>query len=545
MIRPLPPYTTFLRGSSLGLLWVLLVGACFSPDGPPPPEGPGSAAPALAQDGPALVVVVAVDQLRADLLSRYEDLFSFGFRRLLDGGAVFVNATHDHARTETAVGHTTLATGVYPRSHGIVGNNWTEVDEWGTPRRVYAVEDEGSPVLGFPSGAGRSPANIRAPGLADWVLAQNPDARVVSVSRKDRSAIGLATTAPGHVYWIMEAAGVFTTSRFYRRALPEWVDRFNATRMRTIYADSVWTSIVPVEARSRSLPDTADHEWDGVHTYFPHRAHAEVDAANQSIYNSWFTRTPGGDAAVAELALTAIGEAGVGDGAAPDYLAVSFSAVDYVGHRFGPLSREQLDNLLRLDRVLGEFLDALDRSVGPGRWVLGFSADHGVMDVPESDSSLRRTATTTGREVWARVTGLAEGADGAAVATPEFVAWLEEMDHIGGLTSFEVLRGTEPTDSIRRWQRNGFFEGRHKDVLGLVGLESFRPEGMLVDSDAAAGHGSPYHYDRWVPLIFYGPGVEAGVHEERAATVDLAPTLAGLAGIRAPSGLDGRDLLGR
>lgn len=544
MILPPPPASTSLRGSGAVLLCAL-AGACFSADGPSPAERPSAGAPGAVVDGPALVVVVVVDQLRADLLTRYDDLFSHGFRRLLDGGAVFVNATHDHARTETAVGHTTLATGRYPRSHGIVGNNWTEVDAWGTPRRVYAVEDGDSPVLGFPSAAGRSPANIRAPGLADWVLAQNPDARIVSVSRKDRSAIALATTAPGQVYWIMEAAGVFTTSRFYRRTLPDWVDGYNEMRMRTIYADSVWTSIVPDEARSRSLPDTADYEWDGVHTFFPHRAHVEVDAASEATYNGWFTRTPGGDAAVAELALTALEASGAGTGATPDYLAVSFSAVDYVGHRFGPLSREQLDNLLRLDRVLGEFMDALDRSVGPDRWVLGFSADHGVMDVPESDPALRRAVTTTGREVRARVMDLASDTDEPAVASPEFMAWLEDMDHIGGLTSYEALRGAEPTDSIRRWQRNGFFEGRHKDVLGLVGLESFRPEGVLVNSDAAASHGSPYHYDRWVPLIFYGPGVEAGVHEERAATVDLAPTMAALAGLRTPPDLDGRDLLRR
>lgn len=532
-----------LRLALTGLLAVVS-GACAQPDAAPREDGAGANPTAPSEQGPALVVVVAVDQLRADLLTGYEDLFSGGFRRLLDGGAVFVNATHDHARTETAVGHATLATGVYPATHGIVGNEWFVEDGQGGLREVYCMEDPGEALLGFPRMEGRSPANIRARGLAQWLLDANPEAQVVSVSRKDRAAIGLASGAPGHVYWIVEAAGTFTTSEFYRETLPEWVARYNETRMAEIYSDSVWVSSVPPDVAWRSRPDTAVFEWDGIHTFFPHRAHAEVDATRPAVYNGWFTRTPGGDLAVAELARIALGELGLGRGRGPDFLAVSFSAVDYVGHRFGPGSREQLDNLLRLDAVLGEFMDGLDEAVGPGRWVLGLSADHGVMNAPESDPSLRRIDPRPRDEVLRAVASFAGANPGAHTLPPDLLASLEALDAYGGLTPYEVLRGTEPVDSITQLQRNGFFEGRHRDVLGVVGLEGYRPERSLVARTTVASHGSPWHYDRWVPLIFYGTGVEPGIHTERAATVDLAPTLAGLAGIRPPDGLDGRSLIG-
>jgi hypothetical protein len=177
--------------------------------------------PAPPGDGPTLVVMLSVDQLQADLFARYDALYTGGLRRLLDDGFRFENATHDHASTETAPGHTTLATGVYPTRHGIVGNTWfqREGDTW---RGVYSMEDLDSPILGQPDMPGRSAANIRRPGLGDWIQANDRDARVASLSRKDRSAIGLAAQARGEVYWLAGEAGVFASfvmNTFVRMAI--------------------------------------------------------------------------------------------------------------------------------------------------------------------------------------------------------------------------------------------------------------------------------------------------------------------------------------
>lgn len=375
-----------------------------------------------ARDEPrvSLVVLLAIDQLRSEELELYDSLFHGGLRRLLDRGRYFPNAVHDHAHTRTAVGHATLSTGVHPARHGIVANEWSEptADGW---RRVYAVNDASSaPVSGsgrersfgrwlrdgwnvvagssrhtlrdwaregaaWIRGAdeGRSPHLLLREGLADWIAAAHPEARVVSVSHKDRAAILIGGRSRAHVYWFDDDRGEFVTSTYYRQAAPEWLLRFHREALPALLADTVWTSTVPPSAAGLTRRDTFAYEGDGVNTYFPHRFAVEGGGRGRTEFHRWIAQTPALDDAVMGLARAAVQALEMGKGDRVDFLGLVLSQTDYIGHAYGPRSREQLDNLLRLDCELGEFFEFLDRVVGPDRYVVALSSDHGALPIPE------------------------------------------------------------------------------------------------------------------------------------------------------------------
>ncbi len=306
-------------------------------------------------------MLVVVDQLRADLLDRYGDLFTGGFRRLRTQGHSFVNAAHDHAVTVTAAAHATLATGVYPSRHGVISNLWLEKsgDGW-VP--VENIDDTTVKIVGVAGARGASPVHLMRSGFAEWLVSASPRSKVASVSGKDRGAIQPAAHARGaYVYWFEGALGRFVTSTYYRKSDPQWVTDFNATQVQRHSGESSWDFSGSPATKSRSDGDTLDYEADGVHTFFPHTYADEKGAASFWV---WWENTPFVDALTLEIAEQMVTSLELGRDDAPDFLNVSVSATDRVGHRFGPLSREQLDNLLRLDRELGAFLTFLDEAVG-------------------------------------------------------------------------------------------------------------------------------------------------------------------------------------
>lgn len=497
---------------------------------------------------PTLAILVAVDQLRADLLQAYDPFFTGGFRRLLDEGYQFVNATHDHGVTQTGPGHTTLATGVHPMRHGIVANSWSEQEE-GSWRSVYSMEDLGTAILGHPELPGRAPTNIERTGLPDWILANDSASRAVTISKKDRAAIGLAAKAHGDVYWLTED-GDFVTSDFYHSEYPEWISEFNATTMPLVYADSVWESITPSSALSLTRPDRSQFEYDGEHTAFPHRASDIVDTSDPDALNPWrWNGTPFPDRAVLSLAIEAIRELQLGQRGSVDYLGIGLSQVDRVGHRFGPRSREQLDNLLRLDLNLERFFSFLDEALGPRGWVLALSADHGVLDVPEH---LAETGVDAGRLTRAErrqlsggvQTVLDSGLDGdeAAEAVKEV---LSSLSFVEAAYTFDEIEQSIAPDSFQVLYARSHSRTRVVTREARAGVYLRFPENVLrspATADDATSHGSPYYYDRHVPMIFLGEMISVGRSEDRAGAVDVAPTLGWLTNTPVPDDLDGRVL---
>ncbi len=526
----------------------LLVSCAASP-GEPGLAPPTMLPPAQEVDSrPRLVVFVVIDQLRGDLLSRYASVFSGGFKRLMDEGLSFSNAFHGHAATETAPGHAALSTGVHPARAGIPSNAWREkVEQQFHP--VYNVVDPQESLVGVPGLPGASPTVLQREGLADWIRAADSDAKVLSISAKDRAAVLMAGKAKGEVYWFNSQAGRFVTSTYYRRRNPGWLGDFNKEALEEFRADSVWTSTVPVEARDLSAPDTADFEGDGVNTYFPHRYHQERIDPGMDDFFLWFEGTPMLDHATLELTKVVLEETGAGrKEGRTDFLSVSLSQTDRVGHAFGPLSREQMDNLLRLDRRLGEFLTYLDDRIGPENYVLGFSSDHGVMTVPERTDGPGVRLTMEHRSLLEQALTKAAGAanrNRAPSPGPFMVEEMKEMPFVGPTFTHEDLLGGEAQDSIAEMFLRSFVPGRYGGLLSTYGVEMWWAENVL-DWSLASGttHGSPYLYDRWVPLTVLGPTVIAGTEDGLVSPLDLAPTLAWLAGIPFPDDLDGRPLVG-
>ena len=496
---------------------------------------------AAAPARPALVVLISVDQLRADLLQRYDPWFTAGFRRLIDQGAYY-NATHHHAASETAAGHATLSTGVVPARSGITANDWSERvgDRWVT---VYNVQDTLSPVLGFVGEPGRSPQNLLRTGMADWARAADPRARVVSIAGKDRSAILMAAKAPGHIYWYHTGLGRFVTSRFYRSEYPEWVERFNRDVIPTLL-DSTWVEESPPAARRLAGVDTAKYEADSVRTYFPHNWATEQSGFSNFL--SWVAATPYPDRATLGLAKEAIVAEGLGRDGVTDYLAVGFSMTDAVGHRFGPTSREQLDNLIRLDRLLGDLFDHLDATVGRGRWVAAVSADHGANTNPEWDvahGGPGHRITAEERKLMTDAVANAvrtapAGQTRAAVATA-----LRRLPFIADVYTNEEIASGAPRDSFVTLFRNSYHPARPHSSLGRdYGLEIRPREWTYMGAATGSGHGGPYFQDRSVPLIFLGGRIQPMKATTLAHTIDLAPTMARIAGLPAPNDLDGKAL---
>lgn len=504
----------------------------------------------LAPDHPALVVLVVVDQLRGDLLEKYDTVFTGGFRRLHDEGFRFTGATHDHAKTATGAGHATIGTGSFPSNSGIVSNEWLErsADGW---RTVYCFEDTLTHILGLPAMEGRSPLNLFRGGLADWIQATDSGAIIVSASRKDRAAIGMAARARGHVYWIPENERQFVTSSYYANAYPGWVERFNRETMPIIYGDSVWEQTLPPEARAQTRRDTVPYEGDGEHTFFPHRFFSEAaDPSAPGALNRWAYGQTHPDAAVAALGMAAISELALGLDDVTDYLALSFSQTDAIGHEYGPFSREQLENLVHLDRLLGELMDHLDETVGDGRWVMALTADHGALAIPEFLAEEGEAGSRPSSGDLSALRGIFQAhqerdGDPLDVANA-LVAELEGLPFVADAFPVVEMSSGPPVDSFSVLFRNSYHPDRwHWGYRSQGTGVLFRfIEGLYPDpSPRGTGHGSPYYYDRHVPLIFYGTGVAKGVSDSPVRTVDIAPTLAHLAGISIQGDLDGGPLI--
>jgi hypothetical protein len=355
-----------------GLL--LIVTICFLADGLIPP--------ASADDkNPKLVLHITVDQLRGDLPMRFKDrLGKGGFRYLLESGTHYNNAHYQHANTETAVGHATLATGADPSRHGIVANDWIDQD---TGEFVYNTEDGRHHIIGSQPKPheGVSPRNLLATTIGDeLVVDSGGQSRVFSVSVKDRGAI-LPGGHVGKAFWFSKSSGRFVTSTYYYDDYPEWVKQWNAAKPADRYKGKTWDLL---HDRSSYIAGNIDDRpseaaFAELGRTFPH---ALGDGSAKYFYLI-LTLSPMGDELTLNFAKSLIENEKIGQGNATDYLAISFSSTDYIGHLFGPSSLETEDNILRLDQVLAELFQYVDQKIGLDETLVVLSADHGAPEAPE------------------------------------------------------------------------------------------------------------------------------------------------------------------
>ena len=537
---------------------------------------------AKGNNPPKLVLQITVDQLRGDMPEWYlNKMGKGGFRYLLEKGVVYEDAHHAHANTETIVGHTTLATGAIPADHGLVGNVWFDRE---SGEMTYNVEDARYPLL--TAGAdvdksseidptqklartdGRSPAVILVSTFGDELaIHTNKQAKVFGVSIKDRGAISMAGHA-GKAFWFSKAAGEFITSKYYYDQYPEWVTAFNAAKPAQRYANQKWELLLEP---SRYLhADDDDQPWEvslgDFGRVFPH----SYGPADGRYFTTFLTISPAGDDLTLEFAKQLIANENIGADDVTDYLSVSFSSTDYVGHLFGPSSLEAEDNLLRLDRTLADLLAYVDETVGLQNTLIVLSADHGGPEVPGYLNEYGMDAGHVDTDAWDKQAGIQalkekfgigealisefqhpyiylnrkvirdNNLDQAAVEA----AVAEEMMKFEGVSlavsSTALTRGQVADTDINRAILNSHNLKRSGEVYVV-----FEPHWFINEFDGltvAETHGSPWRYDTYVPVIFAGAGLKPQRVARAIKTVDVAATLSEYVGTNRPSGARGEVL---
>jgi predicted AlkP superfamily pyrophosphatase or phosphodiesterase len=487
--------------------------------------------------------MLTIDQLRPDYLTLWERQFTGGLARLLKGGAVFLNGFQDHANTETAPGHASTLSGRFPRSTGIVSNS-------------AGVYDPQFPLIGA-RGAPASPFRFRGTTLVDWIRYASPSSRALSVSRKDRGAILPLGRAMQPAFWYAETNGTFTTSRYYGDSLPTWVQAFNERRLPQQWAGKSWELLL--DPSEYAEPDSVPTEAGGRDYVFPHTLSADPARAAAD-----FRGTPMMDQLTLSFALEGVRQMRLGLGPQTDLLAVSLSTTDAVGHSYGPDSREIHDQILRLDRFLGAFIDTLFTLRDSTRIVLALTSDHGVTPLPGTKSRYPNQGSGSVNLAPAIVPLFASlraaGVDTNAFSFGEGILYLDdaaltraglraeavtrtfatEVMKVRGVLRVDRVSQLSEKDTSSDYVARRWIHQLPPDVQATA-VVTLRPYWYEAGVNFAT-HGSPHDPDANVPIVFYGAGIKPGRNTRRALVVDIAPTLAAIIGVRPMERLDGHAI---
>lgn len=509
---------------------------------------------------PRLVVQLVIDQLRGDLINQYHHKFGAdGFNYLLTHGIDYHDAHHPHANTVTCVGHATIATGSYPALHGIVNNDWYDLE---TQQQINCVEDKTKAILPTPRTlkklSGRSPRHLMASTLSDeLVLAQKGQA--FAISFKDRGAIIMAGHA-GKAFWFDRENGGFITSRHYYDSYPQWVSQWNRNYEAR---DATWNLSAPAATYHYIKAPTLNNHFPGFGRHFPHH----LGAPDSPTYYQYLSMTPIADELTADFAINLLQKEQLGIRAGKtDYLSISFSAVDIIGHQFGPNSLESEDNLLRLDKTLAQLLSVIDKQVGLENTLIVLTADHGISDSPTylaahqiQDNHLLKLAElqTLIEQTLAQRFHLPAKAL-QAISFPYIYLdhqlindhqlsiskvrnhLAETLRHQAGVFQAYPMPLTNPQQDWLSEKVNKMgFPKRSGDlylVPPLYHALAYSKEQQQVL------HGTPWVYDSYVPLLFVNPRFKAQRISRLVSTVDIAPTLAAILSIKYPSATVGQPL---
>ena len=491
---------------------------------------------------PKLIVLITIDQMRADYLDKWSSQFTGGLARLTKNGAVFTNAFQDHANSETAPGHSTLLSGREPYRTGIVFN-------------TEGVPDPGAPIIGG-GGPGASPFRFKGSTLFDWLKNRDSHSRALSVSRKDRGAILPIGHSREAVFWY-QSDGRFSTSSYYADKLPDWVNAFNALRIPQSYAGKAWTPLLPLSAYPE--PDTVIFEDGGREPAFPHVMFADSAASARNLL-----AFPWMDDVTVQFALAGVNAMRLGAGRSTDLLSVSLSSTDAVGHRFGMSSRELHDQILRVDRAVGVLIDSLYKLRDSSTIVFALTADHGVTQMPElaeqhGDSPIPVRVDLSPLAADFQATLAKKMNTDSAMAFEDAVLLLNRSrlnrSHINAdslARAFADAAKHEPGVMRADLFKDLLSADTVKDVIARRWRHAIPPDWPVavvvtlnhgsVWGTTPGVHGSPWDDDTHVPIVFYGPWIRPGRYDELARTVDIAPTFAQIAGVRPSEEIDGHPL---
>jgi len=507
---------------------------------------------------PSLVVVLSIDQLRRDRLG---EATSGGLNRLVSQGRVFLEGQLAHAISTTCPGHASILTGQNPNRHGLPSNTFVDRE---TGRVRYCVADDDPGHQTFGGRGGRSPLQMRASTLGDWSKQKNPDDRVFAVAGKDRSAITMAGKHADGVYWFDRSQGRFTTSGYYHDKIPAFLDRFNGIDP---LEDGLMSGFPEYWEHGNASEREDDFEGEDIR-FMRVSGHpikqGDLETVAKQVYSSPFL-----DAVTIALARTLIEEKSLGRGAGTDYLAIGLSATDTLGHLYGPRSAEALDALQRLDTWLGDLLDFLDERLGQTGYAVVLTADHGVAELPEwrlADARMtcpakkgriepssfftgfywhlyktfsfpfddpRDLVQLDGGHIFVREEGLLALEIDRDSVVQELQNYLQALPEVEKAWSIdEIERATDGTGLLLQ---RSLVSDRAADVIVEIA------EGCLI-SALGTTHGSHHDYDRNIPIIFYGPGIEPGRIPGPAFSIDIAPTLSDYLGLTPDGELAGVPL---
>ena len=515
----------------------------------------------LAQNNkPKLFVGLVIDQMRWDYLYRYNSLYSAnGFKRMLKQGFSNENAMIPYTPTYTAVGHTCVYTGSVPAITGIVGNNWFDKT---TGRSVYCTDDSTAKTVGSSTKAGQmSPANMWTTTITDELrLSNNFKSKVIGISLKDRGAILPAGHSANAAYWYDDKPGKWITSNYYMDNLPAWVDDFNAKDLPSFYMSKDWNTLLPINKYDLSTEDDKPYESNikGEKTaVFPHKLSA-ISAADKY---SAFKTTPFSSTYSFDFAKATIENERLGKNTVTDFLALSISTPDYIGHAFGPNSIEVEDTYLRLDKDIADFLTYLDKTVGAGNYLFFLTADHGVAHIPGFMAEHKIPAGTFNDDNVAKKINAAvdsvfgvkkaiqtvmnyqvyldinllekEGKDVAAVKKL-VIKMLKEEDFVVTAFATEDLITTVLPPTQKEMMINGYNPKRSGDIQFTA-----KP-GYFDGGTKGTTHGLWNPYDSHIPLLWFGWNVKPGKSNREVYMTDIAPTLAAMLQIQMPNGCVGK-----
>lgn len=511
--------------------------------------------------GPKLVVMLVVDQMRADYVDKFRGQWSAGLKRLVDEGAWFRAAAYPYAATETCPGHATISTGAFPKDHGMVANAWWDRDQ---QKMVTCTDDPNVKNIAYAggttkSGDGDSAWRMLFPSYAEELKFQSRGGtRVVTFSLKARAALTMAGHRADAATWIDTSTGAWVTSPAYGPV--PFIEKYVRQHPLTADYGQMWRLSLPTERYWYEEETTAAASVDGWGRTFPFSLHGKeaATAPDKAFYEQWVT-SPFANTYLTKLAETAVDALALGKSSATDYLGVSYSATDYVGHTFGPHSWEIQDMLVRLDKDLGALFTHLDEKVGRGNYVVALTGDHGVAPIP---ADMRKTGFDAGvlsladlqkrieealqpfnfgRPAIVKMAGkevyFSQDIYGQLRHNPAAMKALLDatlsMPGVAEVFRAEELGGGFKTVSATRMAAElSYYAARSGDMYVLqqpYWLTDSSPAG--TKRNTGTGHGSPYYYDQRVPILLMGYGIQAGEYFESATPADIAPTLGALTAV--------------
>jgi len=514
---------------------------------------------------PKLVIGIVIDQMRYDYLYRFYDQYGEnGFKRLMNQGMNFTYAQYNYVPTYTATGHASIYTGTTPYYHGIISNDWYDRFQ---KKELYCVSDTNYSAVGANDASGRmSPKNLKTSTIGDQLqMSNNGLSRVFSVSIKDRAAILPGGHMANAAYWYDGAIGNFVTSTYYMKELPQWVNKFNEKQIPAKLMSSDWTLSLAQGEYETVMPDDGPGEqdvFDEGKATFPH----VFGKHSMSEKLDLIKNTPFGNELLTAFVIDLIKQEKTGQGKYTDFLAISYSSTDYIGHAYGPNSMEIMDTYIKLDKQLSRIIDELDKNLGKGNYLLFLTADHAVK--PNSAylkanhgptgfidiNSMERTLNAFCQKQYG-VSGLIEKIHDGNIYLNHYIInkqqieinsvclnlvthMLDMFPEIATITTKEKLRGKYPERSMSNFILNGFNPVLSGDIIFEL-TANYGSE----DNSTGTTHSSSYDYDTHVPLLFYGWHICEGESNQEVYVEDIVPTIASLLHIQEPEGTLGVPII--